>query len=72
MLLPHLVKLCEISENQEQFRWIKDTTLKLREIVQIENAVCHQVNNIDLVVILCVVIIILNINFFSVNYLLSM
>lgn len=46
MLLPHLVKLCEISENQEQFRWIKDTTLKLREIVQIENAVCHQVNNI--------------------------
>lgn len=70
MLLPHLVKLCEISENQEQFRWIKDTTLKLREIVQIENAVCHQVNNIDLVIIVCGYHY--SEHFFSVNYLLFM
>lgn len=44
LVLPHIVKLCELCENREQFRWIKDTMLKLQEVIHMENAVCHQVN----------------------------
>lgn len=43
LVLPHLAKLCEVCENREQFRWIKDTTLKIRDLVQMENSICHQV-----------------------------
>lgn len=44
LVLPHLVKFCDICENREQFRWIKNSMLKLQESVHIENAVCHAVS----------------------------
>lgn len=43
LVLPHIGKLCELCENREQFRWIKNTMLKLQETIHAENAVCHQV-----------------------------
>lgn len=43
IVLPHIVKLCEISESRDHYRWIKDTMLKLQESVQMENSGCHQV-----------------------------
>lgn len=43
LVLPHIAKFCELFENREQFRWIKNTMLKLQESIHMENAVCHQV-----------------------------
>lgn len=43
LVLPHIAKFCELCENREQFRWIKNTMLKLQESIHMENAVCHQV-----------------------------
>lgn len=43
-MLPQLTKFCEICENREQFRWIKNAMTKLHESVHIENAVCHKVS----------------------------
>lgn len=44
LVLPQLTKFCEICENREQFRWIKNAMTKLHESVHIENASCHKVS----------------------------
>lgn len=44
LVLPQLTKFCEICENREQFRWIKNAMTKLHESVHAENAVCHKVS----------------------------
>lgn len=44
LVLPELSKFCEICENREQFRWIKNAMTKLHESVHMENAVCHKVS----------------------------
>lgn len=44
LVLPQLTKFCEICENREQFRWIKNVMTKLHESVHMENASCHKVS----------------------------
>lgn len=43
LILPHLAVFCEICENRDQLRWIKDTAMRLRDTMLPENVVCHQV-----------------------------
>lgn len=43
LVLPHLVKICEICENREQFIWIKNSMTSLQEKVPIEDTLSHQV-----------------------------
>lgn len=47
LVLPQLTKFCEICENREQFRWIKNAMNKLYESVHMENAVCHKVSTLS-------------------------
>lgn len=44
LVLPHLVKICEICENRQQYKWIKDTMLILQEKVPMEDTISHQVS----------------------------
>lgn len=43
LVLPHLVKICEICENREQFIWIKNSMTSLQATVPIEDTLSHQV-----------------------------
>jgi hypothetical protein len=43
LVLPHLVKISEMCDNADQFKWIKSTMMALRETVPMENTISHQV-----------------------------
>ncbi|KAJ6637731.1 Huntingtin [Pseudolycoriella hygida] len=42
LILPHLLKLSEICENRDQYRWIKNISSKLQESVPLTNVIAHQ------------------------------
>ncbi|XP_055389254.1 protein PFC0760c isoform X2 [Condylostylus longicornis] len=42
LALPNLVKFCEICENRDQVKWIKQKVLKLQETISIDDTISHQ------------------------------
>ncbi|KAG4067967.1 hypothetical protein HA402_010653 [Bradysia odoriphaga] len=42
LILPHLLKLSEICANREQYRWIKNISLRIQEAVPMTNVIAHQ------------------------------
>ncbi|XP_030371655.1 uncharacterized protein LOC115621948 [Scaptodrosophila lebanonensis] len=47
--LPHLLKFCEICENRDQIKWIKERALKLQEQIPMDDTISHQ----HLIYLLC-------------------
>lgn len=56
LVLPHLIKICEICEKREQFKWIKDTMLLLQEKVPMEDSISHQVSDIFFAILFFILI----------------
>ncbi|XP_002137040.3 uncharacterized protein htt isoform X1 [Drosophila pseudoobscura] len=42
LVLPNLVKFCEICESRDQVKWIKDRALRLQEQVAMDDTISHQ------------------------------
>jgi len=44
LVLPNLVKFCEICESRDHIKWIKERCLKLQEQVAMDDTISHQVS----------------------------
>ncbi|XP_037950007.1 uncharacterized protein LOC119681023 [Teleopsis dalmanni] len=49
LVLPNLVKFCEICESRDQIKWIKDKAFKLQETIPMDDTISHQ----HLIYLLC-------------------
>lgn len=43
LVLPNLVKFCEICESRDQIKWIKERTMRLQEQIAMDDTISHQV-----------------------------
>lgn len=46
LVLPNLVKFCEICESRDQIKWIKERTMRLQEQIAMDDTISHQVGKI--------------------------
>lgn len=44
LVLPNLVKFCEICDNREHIRWIKNTVMRLQEQIPFDDTISHHVS----------------------------
>ncbi|XP_032597539.1 uncharacterized protein LOC6569724 [Drosophila grimshawi] len=42
LVLPNLVKFCEICESRDQIKWIKERTLRLQELIPMDDTISHE------------------------------